>query len=269
MRSIFILLTVCLLSLSCNDGKTKTSTPTESVDSTAVKTTAPVTTTELQRKDFDSYFKATGTEPFWSLSISDKGIKLKTINDSILTPHTEPIKAQDANVKLYKLETERAAMTIEITQNACTNAMSGKSFPYSVTVDYKIGRASEFTTIKGCGQYFSDYRLHDIWVLERLNGNTVQVDDFARELPFMEIDTNTDTFAGYAGCNRMHGQLFSEKDLLRFTNVAITEMWCGETNKETDFISALRSSTTYKIEQNRLWLSNPSEEHILVFKKVD
>jgi len=45
-------------------------------------------------------------------------------------------------------------------------------------------------------------------------------------------------------------------------------MACPNTNKESEFLKALQRTTTYKVENRRLILSNPSGEK-LVFKKVD
>jgi heat shock protein HslJ len=91
---------------------------------------------------------------------------------------------------------------------------------------------------------------------------------FNSDLPSMEINSNTNTFTGFAGCNRMNGKLFFEKELLRFTDIATTKMMCDSKNEENAFLKALRSATIYKIENNQLWLSNPSEA-LLTFKKID
>jgi heat shock protein HslJ len=56
--------------------------------------------------------------------------------------------------------------------------------------------------------------------------------------------------------------------LLRFANTITTRMACGENNKEYEFIKALESTTSYKVENMRLTLMNPSGVE-LVFKKVD
>ena len=67
----------------------------------------------------------------------------------------------------------------------------------------------------------------------------------------------------------MTGGIFYEEDLLRFTQVASTRMACPSMDKENEFLSALQASTSYKLENNRLYLSNSSEENLLVFKKMD
>src|SRR5690554_5065685 len=214
------------------------------------------------------YFKATGTEPFWGLEISESLIKLTIIGDSIVTPHTVPVHAMDANVKMYRIQTESNEITIQITQSDCSNAMSGKVLPYTVTIEYRKNTDKKLTTLQGCGHYITDYRLHDIWVLMKINGSDISKENFSQEFPTMEINSVTNTFLGFAGCNRMNGSLFPEKELLRFTNIATTKMMCGPANKEPEFLKALQSTTTYKIENNRLILSNSGNE-LLIFKKID
>ena len=252
--------------LSCNN-KVKAKAPivkTSAADTIALKNNK----TEVDHMTTAVYFKATGTEPFWGLELSDHRIKLNTIGDSIITPGVAPIRAMDANVKLYKTQTESHDMTIQITQSECTNTMSGKVSPYTVTIDYKSNTDKSLTTLQGCGDYITDYRLHDIWVLEQMNGSTITPSDFSKEFPSMEINSTTNKFSGFAGCNRMNGSLFFEKGLLRFTNIATTEMLCEPNNKEAAFLKALQSSTTYAIGNNRLTLSNPNGE-LLIFKKID
>jgi heat shock protein HslJ len=214
------------------------------------------------------YFKASGTEPFWNISISEDQIVFKTPEDSIIFPYVKPIFAMDSNVKLYRVKTESAEFTIQISQQECQNEMSGELSPYKVSVDYRKNKTSAFENIKGCGQYITDYRLHDIWVLEELNGKIISKEDFSKEFPIMEIYASANKFSGFAGCNRMNGSLFFEKETLRFINITTTEMMCENSNKETEFLKALQSVTIYSIGENRLILSNPSGKKI-IFKKID
>ena len=108
------------------------------------------------------------------------------ITDSIAAPYTEVIRAADRNVKLYKTKTATEILNIQIIQNECTNEMSGNVLPYSVSVEYQKKGADKFEKIMGCGQYITDYRLNDIWVLEAVNGNKMEKKDFSNELPSME-----------------------------------------------------------------------------------
>lgn len=217
---------------------------------------------------FKPHFVASGNEPFWNVQIAMDFIKIKFMEDSLLIPHEAPIRAMDANVKMYKLKTANSTIGIQIIQAECTNSMSGKKSPYKVEMRFLDKNTSKETVYDGCGNYITDYRLHDIWVLEKMNGRIISKSDFSQEFPLLEIKSAENTFIGFAGCNQMNGQLFSEDQLLRFTNVVTTRKMCEPTNKEQEFLKTLESGTTYKIENRRLTLSNPNGE-LLVFKKID
>ena len=232
------------------------------------KTASVSNTTVVNDTEKLPYFKASGTEPFWNISISEDKIVYKTPEDSIILPYVKPIFAMDSNVKLYRVKTESAEFTIQISQQECQNEMSGELSPYKVSVDYRKNKTSAFENIKGCGQYITDYRLHDIWVLEELNGKKISSEDFGKKFPMMEIYASTNKFSGFSGCNQMNGALFSEKEKLRFINIVTTEMMCDHSYKETEYITTLQNITSYSIGENRLILSNPSGKKI-IFKKID
>jgi heat shock protein HslJ len=214
------------------------------------------------------YFKSIGTEPFWTLTISDDKIVLKTIKDSMITPHVIPVLAMDGHVKTYRIKTETAQLNLQISQQNCVNAMSGDASPYAVSVAYKKNGASRIEKLRGCGQYVTDYRLHDMWVLEELNGRKISKVDFSKEFPLLEIFAKENKFLGFAGCNEMDGSLFFEKGILRFTKLSTTKLVCEPTNKEAEFITALQSSNKYQIGNNRLVLSNSSEVK-MILRKID
>jgi heat shock protein HslJ/uncharacterized membrane protein len=242
--------------------------------------TQPVITTneqstrayQLQKENMEKeiYFRAIGNEPEWSLKISSNQIEFTSLLPDFKAfnaPHVEPVRAMDANVKRYSVSTETGTMIITIEQDQCTNTMSGAVLPYQVRVEVYQGNDLK-TTLSGCGYYVMDPKLHDIWVLEKMNGENISINKFSKELPYLEINTTEGTFMGYGGCNRMNGKLFFEKGLLRFTNIATTEMACGSQNRESELLHSLQSSTTYQVANMRLTLTNPSGIE-LVFKKVD
>ncbi|KUJ62694.1 heat-shock protein [Flavobacteriaceae bacterium CRH] len=259
MKKLLSLLLLLSLMVSCK--------------STADKTSNAQTTSEYgsQEDEMKYYFTATGNEPFWSLKMGNENIVFSSLipgKEKLIFPTVEAVKAMDANVKMYKVSNETSAATITIQQVDCQNSMSGVISPYKVSIEIKNNAELETKKIDGCGKYNTDYRLHDIWVLEELNGFKVFVTDFQRELPRIEINSAENKFMGYGGCNAISGTIFYEKDLLRFSKVISTLMACGPGNKEADFSKALQSTTTYNIENNRLTLSNSSAK-LLVFRKVD
>jgi len=259
-QSIFLII-ICSMVLSCNSRK-----PLDKND-TITKPDSVISKNTKLNTETDAYFTASGTEPFWQLKITTDRVILTTPDQTITTPHTEPIKAADANIKSYRIRTESTHLNIQIQQAVCYNS-SGEQSTYTVTIELKKGTDKDFTTLNGCGNYITDYRLYDIWVLEELNGKTIAKEDFNREFPRMEINATTNRFMGFTGCNQMNGSLFFEKDILRFTKIVTTEMMCEPGNKEAEFLKALQSTTAYTIAHNHLELSNPNGT-ILIFKKID
>lgn len=217
------------------------------------------------------YFKATGNEPFWELKIGNDEIVFTSLikgKENLVFSPVKPTRAMDANIKMYKVKNEASKAVISIQQIDCQNSMSGVISPYKVSIEIKNDSDADFKKIDGHGKYITDYRLHDIWVLEELNGYKVFVTDYQKELPRIEIHAEENRFMGFGGCNSISGNLFFEKDLLRFNNITSTLMACTTNNKEDEFVKALKNITTYSIKDNRLTLSNSSGK-LLIFKKVD
>lgn len=264
MKRSILLLSIILITAGC-----KSVTP----QSKEVVKNEPSWAYQQQMENIEKgiYFRGVGNEPEWSLKISDTAIEFTSLNlgfESFNSPHVEPIRAMDANVKMYRVATESGTMSIQITQQECINTMSGDKKPYTVRIELALGKLNQVKNFNGCGNYITDSRLHDIWVLEKLNGEEVNSSNFREELPNLEINSSTNQFMGFAGCNRMNGTIFFEKGLLRFTKTITTRMACGPNNKENEFLKALQSTTNYKVENRRLTLTNTSGVEV-VFKKVD
>lgn len=214
-----------------------------------------------------SYFKANGTEPFWGLEIDEQSITLKMMEDTITVPNPKSIKAMDANVKQYDVETEAYALKIVIIQDPCENQMSGEKFPYSVKMELKSTGDSEIRPLHGCGYYMTDPKLNNIWTLEEMNGNPIDRSQYPNKLPSIIIDSEKNIFIGHTGCNDMKGSLFFEPNLLRFKDIITTKKMCVPDNgQEQAFLQALKSSITFKVDNDRLTLSNPNGE-LLMFRK--
>ncbi len=217
------------------------------------------------------YFKANGVDPVWTLTISSYQIDFKTTAsgfESISAPHVEPIKAMDSNIKMYRVQTESGQMDVEIAKMLCQNEGSKERFPYAVTIMIKQGKDTTFTYFTGCGQYVTDSRLEAKWTLLQIKSETVTATQFNDTLPNLDLHANGNSFAGYCGCNTVNGHLFSERSLLRFTNMVYSKRNCPTKPKEDEFIKNLEFSTQYSIEGDRLTLSNYSGV-TLVFKRTE
>lgn len=217
------------------------------------------------------YFKANGNEPFWNVKIGNDSVIFTSLIpnfEKIKFDYVNPILAMDANVKTYRFKNSTTVLNLTITQQKCSDSMSDIVFSYEVRAEIKLNGQSKFQKLEGCGNYFTDYRLYDIWSLDFLNGRKVTSENFDVQKPYIEINTTENTFMGYAGCNTISGKIVSENKLLRFTAVKSTLKMCGSNNEEFSFLKALQSTTTFIIENNQLKLSN-FDGDLLVFRKVD
>jgi heat shock protein HslJ/uncharacterized membrane protein len=217
----------------------------------------------------NTYFKASGNDPFWSLEIENDSIKLKsstTGTEIFKIASVNPSRAEDNDVKMYQINNKAVEMNIQITKGNCENSTTGVISPYYVTTVLKRKTDSKPNVFSGCGKYILDRRLNDTWVLEQLNGKKMSRSDFQNEMPRLEINTGKNHFTGYAGCNQISGSIFFEKDVFRFSNITSTKMMCKPQNKEPQFLKILQSATIFAIEDNKLLLSNATGNQ-MVFKK--
>lgn len=217
------------------------------------------------QKSAKPYFEGIGIENHWKLSIGENQIAFRSLIDEIGNlsfDYVQPMLAMDANVKNYKLSNAAWALEIQISQQDC----SGTFYKYRVDVSLNALNEQNKINYNGCGNYVFSDQLKEKWTLLKMEGIPVIASDFNTGFPYIEIDDEENTFHGYAGCNAMNGQLFFEKNLLRFINIATTRKFC-DNNQEPKFLKLLQASTEYKIEQNKLFLSNP-DGLLLVFQKT-
>lgn len=112
-----------------------------------------------------------------------------------------------------------------------------------------------------------DYRLHDIWVLKELNGRVLTVNDYTREAPRMELNTNEGKILGNTGCNNFFGGFLTQGDKITFSDLGSTKMFC-EKSVETEFFEALGKTQRFEIKDLHLLLYK-DQVSIAKFLKVD
>lgn len=117
------------------------------------------------------------------------------------------------------------------------------------------------------GNDSTDVRIHDIWVLESIEGVTYSRIEDQQLHPTLEIFLAEKRFIGNTGCNNMNGSVNVEGEKISFSDILTTKMFCPDVD-EIGFISALKKVNNYKIEKMRLYLFDDKKE-MLVFKKID
>lgn len=210
-------------------------------------------------------FVASGSEPFWSLEIDfDKQINFKGPHgDSIQTEVPDGIRLQDVAATSYRIKNNAGNVTVVIYDQTCVDNLTGKELPkmVSVTVSEK--------EYKGCGSYLSDYRLNDIWVLQSINDSIVNMKDFPKGLPRLELNLTQNQVFAFAGCNEFNGSMEVQGKKIRFGRFSGTFMACPNMNFEGKYLGRLANKTIpFRIEPGKLFLQVGADS-TFSYKKVD
>lgn len=104
------------------------------------------------------------------------------------------------------------------------------------------------------------------WELVELNGKAVTMPE-GKEMPYLNIDSLAENLNGFAGCNRIFGEMHLSGDSIAFPGLAATRMYCIETQDVEDaFMGALNRARTYSVKDGRLTLG---PGNLAVLRKTD
>ncbi len=113
------------------------------------------------------------------------------------------------------------------------------------------------------------FQIHDIWILENLNGITINPDSISKR-PQLEINVTKMKVFGTNGCNNISGSIKKLDDsIIEFNSFMETRMACPNMKTPRQFSLALTETMSYKKIKKQLIFLNKDGEEILVFKKVD
>ncbi len=225
---------------------------------------------EKNQKGIDFY--AVGNEPFWSLDMDfEKGFQFNNLDGlEFNTPAVKPDKAMDANVIRYRSVTESGEIIVQLNQIECSDTMSGQKFNYSILIDLKTNKDSDYKIYKGCGDFIPDFRLHNIWAIIEVDGLTVKPENFKNKIPRLEIFISEEKVLGHDGCNNFSGSAVTQNGKIIFGNLISTMMACSENTEISSKIGKVLSgnSLQYKFENNQL-VFYQNEKKVMVLKNVD
>ncbi|WP_180336331.1 copper resistance protein NlpE N-terminal domain-containing protein [Pontibacter ramchanderi] len=212
-------------------------------------------------------FAAVGNEPFWSLEIDlEKMIEFRALdeeNGSVLTPVPVAEKPETGEGIIYKVQTVSGNLEIRLMKETCVNTMSGREFPYTVTV------LKDDMEYKGCGMYLRDSRLDGTWNLVELQGKTINPKNFEQNHPSLVISLAEGRVSGSAGCNRLTGTLEPIGDKINFGPMAATRMACPNMEVENQFLKVVSNEELrYRVSEERLELMLAGKT-VAVFTRVE
>jgi heat shock protein HslJ len=116
------------------------------------------------------------------------------------------------------------------------------------------------------------FALHDLWVLEAINGEMVKKpeNDDQRPLPAIEINVTEMRVMGSDGCNRLTGSISKlENGEIELGPVAQTKKLCLDNDIPDRFNALFAQAKKYHRDGVHLIFSDGTGKELLKFKKVD
>ena len=113
----------------------------------------------------------------------------------------------------------------------------------------------------------ADYRINDIWVTVRINGNPI---NRMVKSPQLEVNLEKMTISGNDGCNTYMAnikQITNKK--IELEPIASTMKACIHMETATMYSEALNRSTSYTIDQGKLTMYDAELKETLSFLKTD
>lgn len=238
-----------------------------------LKTTKPKELPLVKSTETRQSFKATGTEPFWSLDIDPKKniLSFKEMEGTVISVSIPKPEVTDSTL-VYSANSEQRILEVSILEASCQNDMSGEMFTHIVFITFKTPEMDEAKTYKGCGEYAvvkkEAQMLTGKWVLESINGTTVG-EGTKFKAPTLQFDLKENRVNGNSGCNQYFGSFkLLEANKIEFQQMGSTKMACHEPDKEMEYLQAISTQNlSYSVKDGKLTLSTTDVS--LIFKKLN
>lgn len=164
-------------------------------------------------------FRASGNEPFWSVTLEQGMLSLNRLNEGELPAQAYVAGETDGHFVTQGSDPVR----LEVADQLCQDSMSGMLYPQQVNV--QVGGAS----LKGCGGDPARLLQGGEWVVEDINGGGI-IDRSRVTLNFWEDGRVT----GRASCNNFMGEYQLTGEGLSISHPATTRKACAPSLMEQE-----------------------------------
>lgn len=108
------------------------------------------------------------------------------------------------------------------------------------------------------------------WQLVELMGMPVEVDEGKKE-PFIFLESESNKFNGFSGCNNFFGtyELNEEQLRISFSKVGATLMACEDMDTQRKMFQVIEMADNYSIAENQLSLNKARMAPLARFRKTD
>lgn len=164
-------------------------------------------------------FRASGNEPFWSLTLEQGMLSLNRLNEGQLPAQPYQFRASQGELKSQG----DPVITVQLDNQLCRDDMSGMPYPQKVNVQL------ENTSLHGCGGDPGRLLQGAEWLVEDINDAGI-IDRSRVTLNFWSDGRIT----GRTSCNNFMGQYQLTGEGLSISKVATTRMACAPSLMEQE-----------------------------------
>jgi heat shock protein HslJ len=211
-------------------------------------------------------FHATGQGGQWRLEMHpEQGLLFNGPGSAAAQVIGSPLWQRNDSLLLGGYPAESGIRDVLLVQQPSTIVTGGTGSSTQVRI-----RMNDGTTFAGCGEHLPPVRLHDIWMLHRINGQVIDPRELA-QVPRLEFHAAEQRFFGETGCNNLSGTFTAVHQGLRFAPPLVTRKHCeGKIGAlEQQLLAALRSGDlTISFSGNELTLTGTGSTE-LVFRRTD
>lgn len=228
---------------------------------------------------YDKNITFYGTNSDWDVLIQKDSILLfESATDTLRFLISKKSQAQDVSAVRYFAKHEiglndslksKKQIILTITEDRFLDESSSTYYPFTIQVSVHDQLGKELAYYSGGGFYLGNPRIHDIWVLDSLNGNKAYANEYPNGIPTLEFHLDGGKLYGFAGCNNLSGSYYFIENKIQFGSPATTLKMCMQMTGETTFLALLNKKRyTYSFLANRLTLKHVDGTAV-VLKKVD
>ncbi|MBW0144961.1 META domain-containing protein [Sphingomicrobium clamense] len=204
-------------------------------------------------------YKASGTEPFWSLTIDRRDMRFEEMNGFSVVERTPPVEPSR-----YGDEFRGRRIEVTIRRERCSDGMSDRIYPdrVDVRVDGRYYRgcgAPQSMYGQGWEQGYPGDNYGGSAMLERTNWQVTALN--GRQTPQRDFYLNffpDNRLQAKFGCNTINAGYQQNGDRLTVGAQMMTRMGCPDMSWETSGSNVLSQPLNVRVDGDRLTLSNRS-----------
>jgi heat shock protein HslJ len=105
------------------------------------------------------------------------------------------------------------------------------------------------------------------WIAVKIENEEIEQQLKKEQRPTIKLSEGK--ISGYASCNRFHGTYTVKENTIAFEQIAMTKMFCQETNKiENAYLKALSQVQSWEYREEKLYFFNQEKQIIIIFKEI-